>query len=88
MPRYTYRCDNCKEVFEVSHGMFFVQQRCIKCHCTECLEKLPDVLTVGKLPKGYKKSNRSGQVVDKFIEDAKKDLKTQKDAAKREHRDD
>ena len=76
MPRYTYICENCKEVFEVNHGMFFEQEQCIKCHTSGFLAKIP-IFTVKK--KEQKQSNKKiGSVVDEFIKDAKQDLKKQK----------
>ena len=75
MPRYTYRCESCNEVFEVSHGMFFEQERCIKCKASNCLIKVP-VFSIKKEP--IESSSPPGRIVDQFIKDAKKDLKQQK----------
>jgi hypothetical protein len=82
MPRYNYRCGNCKEVFEVSHGMFFEQERCIKCHREGYLTKIPDFTIRKEYEKSTKK--RIGSVVDEFIKDAKQDLKKQKKDLKTE----
>tara|TARA_R100001510_G_C7639650_1_gene197370 strand:- start:1385 stop:1579 length:195 start_codon:yes stop_codon:yes gene_type:complete len=61
--------------------MFFVQERCIKCHSHGFLTKIPDF----RLPKKEESSSqRPGAVVDKFIEDAKSDLKKQKVEAQKE----
>ena len=32
MPLYTYKCHSCRAIFDVRHGMFFEDQRCVKCH--------------------------------------------------------
>ena len=82
MPRYAYRCDACKEVFEVNHGMFFEQEQCIKCKASGFLSKLPN-FTV-KVKKEQQQSSRPGTVVDEFIEVAKQDLKKQKKNLKTE----
>lgn len=82
MPRYTYKCENCKEVFEINHGMFFEQQQCIKCHSYECLTKIPD-FTIKKQTQASDKK-RVGSVVDQFIKDAKQDLKKQRKELKTE----
>ena len=83
MPRYTYKCLSCKEVFEVSHGMFFEQRRCIKCHSCDTLEKMP-IFSV-KTSNISEKPKKVGAIVDKFIEDSKKDLKKQKKQILEEH---
>ena len=82
MPRYTYKCENCKEVFEVNHGMFFEQERCIKCNMSGFLVKIPDFTIKKQLEKPTNK--RAGAVVDEFIKDAKKDLKQQRKELKTE----
>ena len=82
MPRYCYRCDNCKETFEVSHGMFFEQERCIKCQSIGHLTKVPD-FTIKKAHQSTTQKP-AGAIVDEFIEDAKKDLKKQRKDLKTE----
>ena len=82
MPRYTYKCDSCKEVFEVGHGMFFEQEKCIKCHSHGDLIKVPVFNIKKQTEKAAEK--RTGAVVDEFIKDAKKDLKQQRKELKTE----
>ena len=82
VPRYTYRCEHCKEVFEINHGMFFEQERCIKCNTSGFLVKVPDFTIKKQSEKPT--SNRVGAVVDEFIKDAKKDLKQQRKELKTE----
>lgn len=82
MPRYTYKCDHCKETFEVTHGMFFVQEQCTKCHVTGTLTKIPDFNV--KLKAKQEATTRPGVVVDEYIRDAKKELKKQRKELKTE----
>ena len=82
MPRYCYRCDNCKEVFEINHGMFFEQERCIKCNTSGHLTKIPNFTIKKHIEEGTDK--KVGSVVDEFIKDAKKDLKQQRKELKAE----
>ena len=82
MPRYAYRCDHCKAVFEISHGMFFEQKSCIKCHATDTLTKLPNFTIKKKVEDDHPR--KTGAVVDEFIRDAKRDLKKQKKDLKEE----
>tara|TARA_Y100000114_G_C11716288_1_gene306127 strand:+ start:91 stop:345 length:255 start_codon:yes stop_codon:yes gene_type:complete len=81
MPRYAYRCDACKSDFEVTHGMFFIQERCIKCHSHGFLTKIPDFRISKKIENS---TTKPGQIVDNFIEEAKEDLKKQKKEAQKE----
>ncbi len=82
VPRYTYRCEHCKEVFEINHGMFFEQERCIKCNTSGFLIKVPDFTIKKHSEKSTSKP--TGAVVDEFIKDAKKDLKQQRKELKTE----
>ena len=82
MPRYCYRCDNCKEIFEINHGMFFEQEKCIKCHAHNQLTKVPD-FTIKKQAQKHTET-KVGTVVDKFIKDAQQDLKQQRKELKTE----
>ena len=81
MPRYAYKCDRCKGVFEISHGMFFEQNKCELCHSLDCLTKIPN-FSIKKKVKDKKK--RVGSVVDEYIVDAKEELKKQKKDLKQE----
>ena len=82
MPLYSYGCYDCKKDFEVRHGMFFENQRCLHCNSEN----------VFRYPQGnYIKSeiadtnhNRPGAIVDKYIEDVKKEVKKEKEKLKKE----
>ena len=77
LPVYAYKCHHCKSVFEVRHGMFFEQNRCIKCHSTECLEKLVSPMIEKDL--STKGKSKVGDEVKKHIEQAKSDIKQEKE---------
>ena len=82
MPLYCYKCHDCKRSFEVRHGMFFENQRCIHCHSDDIF-KVPDLqYTNIKNAKNIK--TRPGKIVDKYIEDAKKEIKKEKKKFKSE----
>lgn len=75
MPLYVYSCDDCKHKFEIRHGMFFESQRCVKCH-SEFVFKVP---SIGEsAPTTTSSDPKVGKVVDKYIEDAKNDIKKEK----------
>ena len=42
MPRYVYKCIDCKEYFEVSHGIFEEQGSCISCDSIK-LNRVPQM---------------------------------------------
>jgi len=75
MPLYAYKCEVCREVFEIRHGMFFIQEHCIKCFGGGSLTKIPSII-------GEKKNKASpiktGSLVDKYIKDVKTEMKTEK----------
>ena len=73
MPVYCYRCKDCNECFEVKHSMTYDGQECVFCESDK----------VFKLPFISKRVNISsekkpGQIVKKFIEDTKKEIKEEK----------
>lgn len=57
--------------------MFFEQNRCIKCGATECLEKLVSNVLEKDLAKN--KQAKIGDVVKEHIEEAKSEIKKEKD---------
>ena len=82
MPRYIYSCNACAGEFEISHGMFHEQKECILCKRTETIVKKPS-FRIRKEDATI--TPRTGQVVDDFIKDAKKELKQQKKDLKSEN---
>ena len=76
MPFYTYKCDECGEIFEIFHGMDEQLCNCIACESDKSLKKIPtDFLS------SLKKNNKSakiGSLVESHIKEAKKDLLEEK----------
>ena len=81
MPIYSYRCDHCKEMFDVRHGMFFVQDRCIKCHTSGFLEKIP---SISLKPASEETKKKVGAEVKRFIEQTRDDIAKEKERLKKE----
>lgn len=81
MPRYVYECSACEERFEISHSMSHEQDECKLCNSLGTLKKVPSFLL--KAPQGTN-TQRTGQVVDDYIKDAKIDLARQKRQLKTE----
>ena len=77
MPRYTYRCDSCSTIHEVTHSMSERLSECSECNM-ESLTRIPSSFisqtTSSKQPAGEK----PGELVKKFIENTKEEIKTEK----------
>ena len=76
MPLYTYKCHSCRAVFEVRHGMFFEEQRCVKCYSDDVF-RLPSEVSVPR-KEDNNKTSAPGKIVDKYIEDTKREIKEEK----------
>ena len=76
MPRYTYRCDECEEVFEINHSMSIKLKDCELCESVDSLMRVPSstFITTTTTTKDNKKV---GDVVKDHIEESKKDLKVE-----------
>jgi putative FmdB family regulatory protein len=75
MPLYHYKCEDCSADFEVRHGMFFESQRCTKC-MSEHVFKVPSI--GDKAPEESNSPQRTGKIVDKYIKDAKEEVRAEK----------
>ena len=75
MPVYCYKCNNCNEEFEIKHSMSFEEQKCLFCN-SEDIFKVPSLSIIEK---NYNRTtSKAGTVVDKYIKDAKEELKKEK----------
>jgi len=75
MPRYAYRCEICKETYEVIHGMNEDHEDCELCEAKDCLVKIPGLIGSFRL---IERVEKPGQIVKNFIKDAKQELKEEK----------
>ena len=73
MPRYTYRCNSCEEEAEVIHRMSEKRTLCEQCG-EETLERVPSQIFSTK-PEPLQ---RTGAIVDSYIENAKKEVEREK----------
>lgn len=81
MPVYCYRCDDCKKDFEKRHGMFFEGQRCIFC-MSENVFRLPFGGNAENI--NIEEKQKTGDIVNKYIKDTKKEIKEYKKNLKKE----
>ncbi len=75
MPIYTYQCDTCFETWTVRHGMSETVTVCGECGA-ESVVRIPSM--VSSAPKNSNKSSKVGELTKEFIENSRKDLKTQR----------
>ena len=81
MPKYAYECQNCIHAFEIYHSMSEKLLDCPECQITGSLAKIPS-LTQSFADK-EKKSSKPGKIVNSYIQDAKQELKKQKQKLKK-----
>ena len=77
MPRYAYQCRACTHVFEVFHGMSEKLESCEECSGT--LFRVPST-TFTTTKTGA--TDKPGQIVKDFIEDAKEEIEAEKEKMK------
>lgn len=80
MPLYSYKCADCKKTFEVRHGMFFEDQKCVHCYSTDIF-RLPSLSSKKSITES---PSKVGRVVDKYISDVKEELKQERKTLKEE----
>ena len=81
MPLYVYECGACKEVFEIRHSIKEDLEKCILCLELDSLKRIPAMPIVIKKETGQ--PTKTGELVKKFIEEAREDLKKEKEKNKR-----
>ena len=78
MPRYTYHCEICDNVFEYYHGMKEKISECELCK-QQSLLKLPHFS--GTIKKEVKQ--KPGSIVESYIEEAREEIRKEKDQLKK-----
>lgn len=78
MPKYTYECPSCEEVFEVRHAMTETLEKCVMCN-SENVNKVISDFTLDKEVSSEDK-NPVGSEVKKFIENTKREIKEERDS--------
>ena len=74
MPRYTYECGSCQDVFSALHSMKEKLETCEK--CGESLKRIPSNFSHATLRSD---NSTSKQRVEKYIEECKEQLSGFKD---------
>mgnify|MGYP003627614894 FL=1 len=79
MPRYVYECEDCEESFEVFHSMSGEWESCMECNSVNIIRIpcMPITFTSKR-----EKVNKTGELVENFIEESKEALKQEKKEAR------
>ena len=78
MPRYEYYCEHCEGVVIIRHLSAEKAEKCPKCARADKLKKLlSDFRTM--YPKKVEQKRRVGQITEEFIDNAREDLKKQRE---------
>ena len=83
MPKYVYNCYECNQTYEVVHSFSEKRTCCAqinkdsKCSEAENLQRVPQ--EINYLKKEKDKKTQTGQIVDEFIKDTKKEVKEYKE---------
>ena len=79
MPTYCYHCEECDEHFEAFHPVKSIETVCKVCQTEGSLTRVPSMPT-------YFKKSSAGSVVKQHIEEARQQLKEDKQEARKEHK--
>jgi len=81
VPRYSYRCDTCKETSVLFHLADEIATDCPLCEASGALTKMLSRFSTA--PKKEKSSSATaGSVTEEFIQEAREDLKIHKEGLK------
>ena len=86
MPRYTYRCDECEEVFEVNHSMSIKLKDCQLCESLDSLIRVPSSTFITTNVISTKDNKKVGDVVNDHIEEAREEVAKEKEKMKQEYK--
>lgn len=75
MPRYTYRCVDCREEFDVFHGILDYQEECTLCHSIK-IKRVPQMPHIRR--EHVSKGDRVGEETKRAIEENRAILKEER----------
>jgi putative FmdB family regulatory protein len=81
MPRYTYKCDQCEETFETVHSMSKKLEFCL-CENSGSVTKIMSPTFIARMNRAGFGNKKVGDVVNNHIEEAKKEVRAEKDRLK------
>ena len=80
MPIYTYKCVECEKCFDIKHSM---NEKCTKCNFEGCDGTVTKVLGNITVKKQKTKTEKVGSVVKAHIEEAREEIKAEKERLQR-----
>ena len=82
MPKYCYRCKECDVTFEIVHNIGEKLHDCTDCETSGSLNRIPFVIRRAQsLPPDKQKP---GELVNRFIKNAREEIKVEKEQYKKE----
>ncbi len=78
MPSYVYECSDCGDVLEVFHSMSDERTDCEVCKTKNTLIRIPEIPI-------YVKSKTAGKVVQQHIEEAKQQIREDKERVTKDY---
>jgi|TARA_R110002012_G_C11593164_1_gene606461 putative FmdB family regulatory protein len=78
MPSYVYECSDCGDVLEVFHSMSDERTDCEVCKTKNTLNRIPEIPI-------YVKSKTAGKVVQQHIEEAKQQIREDKERVTKDY---
>ena len=77
MPRYVYLCEKCNKSYQVAHSIKEKLTDCEECKTEGVLKRVPS------MPFVFSQKKTAGKLVDKHIEETKKDVEAEKKRLKK-----
>ena len=77
MPKYSYRCDRCKEIFEAIHSIKDKLEICEE--CDGFLIRIPSQAFINSRQKKVATNHKVGDLVKDHIEESKRELRKEQE---------
>ena len=82
MPKYCYRCKECDITFEAIHSIVEKLYDCTSCETSGSLNRIPFVIRRAQTRPPDKQ--KPGELVNRFIKEAREEVKVEKEQYKKE----
>jgi len=74
MPKYSYFCNECKNIFDIVHSLQKTLKICEICEKEDCLERKPSSIFISKKQDDFEGKSKPGDILKSAIKEAKEDL--------------
>ena len=89
MPKYTYKCAECSQIFDVRHSFEEECTACLMCGSIEKITRVPSSIFFAQKHGNPSGDEPPGSAVKRAIEEATEELKMDRESLKgREYKDD